>query len=129
MDLVEAAVRTGRHDEAAAHVAALRQAGLARISPRLAMLTSASAALAAPAHEASPLFAEALAVPAAEPLAVRAGPGPAGLRRAPAPGPGHGRARTQLGAALTAFEALGARPWAIRAGNELRATGLADRPG
>jgi len=47
MDLVEAAVRTGRHREAIAHVAAMRQADLTRMSPRLAMLTSASAALAA----------------------------------------------------------------------------------
>jgi len=125
MDLVEAAVRTGRHDQAAAHVAALRQAGLARISPRLAMLTSASAALAAPANKAGPLFAEALAVPAAdrwpfELARVRLAYGEH-LRRARATAD----ARTQLGAALTAFEALGARPWAVRAGNELRATGLA----
>ena len=125
MDLVEAAVRTGRHDEAAAHVAALRQAGLARISPRLAMLTSTSAALTAPADQAGPLFAAALAVPAAdrwpfELARVRLAYGEH-LRRARA----RADARTQLGAALTSFEALGARPWAIRAGNELRATGLA----
>jgi len=125
MDLVEAAIRTGRHDEAAAHVAALRQAGLARISPRLAMLTSASAALAAPADEAGPLFAEALTVPAAdrwpfELARVRLAYGEH-LRRARATSD----ARSHLGSALTTFEALGARPWAIRAGHELRATGLA----
>lgn len=34
-------------------------------------------------------------------------------------------ARGYLSAALSTFEALGARPWAIRAGNELRASGLA----
>jgi len=34
-------------------------------------------------------------------------------------------ARTHLSAALGTFEALGARPWALRAGHELRATGLA----
>jgi DNA-binding CsgD family transcriptional regulator len=125
MDLVEAAVRTGRHDEAIAHVAALRQAGLARVSPRLAMLTSASAALAAPADEAGPLFAEALAVPAAdrwpfELARVRLAYGEH-LRRARATAD----ARIHLRAALTTFEALGATPWAIRAGHELRATGLA----
>ena len=38
MDLVEAAVRTGRHTEAAAHVTAIRDAGIAAISPRLALL-------------------------------------------------------------------------------------------
>ena len=33
-------------------------------------------------------------------------------------------ARAYLGAALSTFEALGARPWAVRAGHELRASGL-----
>jgi DNA-binding CsgD family transcriptional regulator len=125
MDLVEAAVRTGRHREAAAHVAVMRQAGLARISPRLAMLTSASAALTAPADRAGQLFAEALDVPAAErwpfDLArVQLAYGEH-LRRARATSD----ARAYLSAALSTFEALGARPWAIRAGNELRASGLA----
>jgi DNA-binding CsgD family transcriptional regulator len=125
MDLVEAAVRTGRYREATAHVAAMRQAGLARISPRLAMLTSASAALAAPADRAGSLYAKALAVPAAghwpfELARVQLAYGQH-LRRARATAD----ARTQLSAALTTFNALGAKPWAIRAGNELRATGVA----
>jgi DNA-binding CsgD family transcriptional regulator len=125
MDLVEAAVRTGRQREAAAHVAAMRQAGLARISPRLAMLTSASAALAAPADEAGQLFAAALGVPAADRW-------PFDLARVQLAYGEHLRraraavdARTYLSAALTTFEALGARPWAVRAGHELRASGLA----
>ncbi len=125
MDLVEAAVRTGRHREAATHAAVMRQAGLARISPRLAMLTSASAALTAPADQAGRLFAEALAVPFADrwpfDLArVQLAYGEH-LRRARATTD----ARTYLSAALSTFEALRARPWAIRAGNELRASGLA----
>jgi hypothetical protein len=33
IDLVQAAVRTGRHSEAAAHVTAMRDAGIAAISP------------------------------------------------------------------------------------------------
>jgi DNA-binding CsgD family transcriptional regulator len=125
MDLVEAAVRTGRQREAAAHVAVMRQAGLARISPRLAMLTSASAALTAPADQAGQLFAEALAVPAADrwpfDLArVQLAYGEH-LRRARATTD----ARAYLSTALSTFEALRARPWAVRAGNELRASGLA----
>ena len=40
MDLVEAAVRTGRHTEAAAHVTAIRDAGIAALSPRLALASS-----------------------------------------------------------------------------------------
>ena len=39
LDLVEAAVRTGRHAEAAAHVRAMREAGLGAISPRLSLMT------------------------------------------------------------------------------------------
>ena len=125
MDLVEAAVRTGRQREAVAHVAVMRQAGLARISPRLAMLTGASAALTAPADQAGQLFAEALAVPAADrwpfDLArVQLAYGEH-LRRARATTD----ARAYLSAALSTFEALGAKPWAVRAGNELRASGLA----
>jgi DNA-binding NarL/FixJ family response regulator len=39
-------------------------------------------------------------------------------------------AREPLTAALDAFERLGARPWATRAANELRATGIhRERPG
>jgi DNA-binding CsgD family transcriptional regulator len=125
MDLVEAAVRTGRHREAAAHVAAMRRAGLGRISPRLTMLANASAALTAPAGQAGQLFAAALAVPGAdrwpfERARVQLAYGEQ-LRRVRATT----EARAQLSAALSAFEALGARPWALRAGNELRATGLA----
>ena len=48
MDLVEAAVRTGRHAEAAAHVTAIRDVGIAALSPRLALLATASGAIAAP---------------------------------------------------------------------------------
>ena len=125
MDLVEAAVRTGRHAEAAAHVAAMRQAGLGRISPRLTMLTNASAALTAPASQAGQLFAAALAVPGADRwpfdrARVQLAYGER-LRRVRTTT----EARTHLSAALATFEALGARPWALRAGHELRATRLA----
>jgi DNA-binding CsgD family transcriptional regulator len=127
MDLVEAAVRTGRHAEAAAHVAAMRQAGLGRISRRLTMLTNASAALTAPAGQAGQLFAAALAVPGADRwpfdrARVQLAYGEQ-LRRVRTTT----EARTHLSAALATFEALGARPWALRAGHELRATRLAAR--
>ena len=42
MDLVDAAVRTGRDAEAAAHVAAMREANLAALSPRLALVVGGS---------------------------------------------------------------------------------------
>jgi DNA-binding CsgD family transcriptional regulator len=125
MGLVEAAVRTGRHHEAAAHVTAMREAGLARISPRLAMATHASAAMIAPEPQASQLFEQALGVPGAvrwpfELARVQLAYGEH-LRRIRATA----LARVHLGAALATFRTLGARPWTDRAGNELRATGLA----
>jgi DNA-binding CsgD family transcriptional regulator len=122
MDLVEAAVRTGRRQEAAAHVAAIREARIAEISPRLALLATASAAIAAPACQAGRLFEQALGIPGVarwpfEVARVQLAYGEH-LRRARATGD----ARTHLGAALATFRALGARPWADRAANELRAT-------
>jgi hypothetical protein len=65
MDLVEAAVRIGRQHEAAAHVAAMRTARIAEISPRLTLLATASAALIVPGCEAGRLFEQALTLPAA----------------------------------------------------------------
>ena len=125
MDLVEAAVRTGRRAEAAAHVAAMRDAGIAALSPRLALLATGSAAIAAPDDTAPGLFEEALAIPGAErwpfDLArVQLAYGER-LRRAQATT----GSRLHLTAALETFERLGARPWADRAASELRATGLA----
>jgi hypothetical protein len=64
MDLVEAAMRTGRHAEAATHVAAVREADLAAISPRLALVTGGSAAIVGPDHRAGDLFEQALPSPA-----------------------------------------------------------------
>jgi len=123
-DLVESAVRTGRHAEAAAHVAVMRELGLAGISPRLALIVTGAAAIAAPDHEATSLFAQALAIPAAEDwpfdlARVQLAYGER-LRRAHATT----QARQQLGAALDIFRRLDARPWQARAENELRAAGL-----
>ncbi len=123
-DLVESAVRTGRHAEAAAHVAVMREIGLAGISPRLALIATGAAAVAAADHEATPLFAQALAIPGAgdwpfDLARVQLAYGER-LRRARATT----QARHQLGAALDIFRRLGARPWQARAENELRAAGL-----
>ena len=124
LDLTEAAVRTGRPAEAAAHVAAVRQAGVAAISPRQALITDGAAAMAAPDHETVVLFERALAVPGADRwpfdrarIQLICGER---LRRMKATTD----ARVHLTAALDTFQRLGAAPWAARAGNELRATGL-----
>lgn len=123
MDLVEAAVRTGRHKEAVAHVAAVQEAGIANISPRLALTTAGSAALVATDH-ADGLFEKALAVPGCDRwpfdfARVQLLYGER-LRRLKATA----QAREHLTAALNVFQRLDALPWAERAGHELRATGI-----
>jgi DNA-binding CsgD family transcriptional regulator len=126
MYLVEAAVRTGRHEEASAHVAAMKDAKIEALSPRLALLVAGSAAIAAPASDARRLFAEALALPGIDrwpfdAARVRLAYGEH-LRRVRATA----QAREHLSAALETFRWLGAQPWAARAANELRAAGQAD---
>ena len=123
MDLVEAAVRTHRLEEADRHVRAMREADLAALSPRLAILAAASAAIAADDRQAPALFERALSLPTVDQwpfdaARVRLAYGER-LRRTRATTD----SRTHLQAALTAFQKLGAAPWASRAELELRATG------
>ncbi|MFD7409664.1 AAA family ATPase [Streptomyces sp. NPDC059866] len=124
MDLVEAAVRINRHQEAAAHVRAMREADTAAVSSRHAMLMDASAALCTTDdEEALRLFAQASATPGAERwrfdfARVQLAHGER-LRRIRATA----ESRKPLAAALVTFEQLGARPWAERTGKELRAAG------
>ncbi|MGY1644554.1 AAA family ATPase [Geodermatophilus sp. SYSU D00703] len=127
MDLVEAAVRTGRSAEAAAHVAAVGRARVFAGRPRLGLLLAGSAALVASGEEAAGRFERALAVPGAdrypfERARVQLAFGEH-LRRTRATN----ASRVQLAAALETFRDLGSRPWAERAWNELRATGLTHR--
>src|ERR1700761_8148819 len=63
LDLVESAVRTHRLDAARAHVQAMADAGLARLSPRLEMICLAARALVAAPDVAPDLFEQAIAVP------------------------------------------------------------------
>ncbi|HEY4631298.1 MAG TPA: AAA family ATPase [Blastococcus sp.] len=124
MDLVEAAVHSHRADEATAHVQALQEVGLAARSPRLALLTAASAAMAAPDSRAVDMFEAALALPGLEnwpfDLArVHLAYGER-LRRLRSTTP----ARVHLAAAQDVFRRLGATPWVRRAATELQATGL-----
>lgn len=124
LGLVEAAVRTDREAEAAAHVAALREADVGAISSRLALEVAACEALVAPDAHRTERFEQALAVPDADRwpfqvARVRLAFGEH-LRRARA----ITHARVQLDAALASFEALGSRAFASRAAKELRATGI-----
>jgi DNA-binding CsgD family transcriptional regulator len=123
LELVEAAMRTGRNEEAASHVAAMREASLAAISPRLDFVVRACAALAAGSDRPVPLFDAALGLPGIrqwpfDTARVRLAYGEQ-LRRAHATA----AARAQLTAAHDAFEQLGAEPWTARAAAELRAAG------
>jgi DNA-binding CsgD family transcriptional regulator len=126
-DLVEAAVRTGRRTEAAAHVTAMCEAHIAAISPRLALLAAGSQAIVAPDSSALGLFEEALAIPGVDhfpfDLARMQLLYGERLRRARA----MKESRPHLAAALEIFERLGASPWASRAAGELSATGQTQR--
>lgn len=124
MDLVTAAARTERHAEAISHSHAMRDARVSALSPRLALLSLGSAAIASRDENGLNLFKQALAVPSAErwpfDLArVQLAYGER-LRRAHA----KAEARVQLNTALETFRRLGAQPWAAHAANELQATGL-----
>ncbi|MBD0710926.1 MULTISPECIES: ATP-binding protein [unclassified Streptomyces] len=125
MDLVEAALRTGRTAEAEAHATAMRESAMSGLSPRLGMLVLACEALTARGEEALVLFERALSSVEVEKwpfdvARVRLFHGEH-LRRRRATR----EARGQLVAALESFEALGAAPWVARATAELRATGYA----
>lgn len=127
LDLVEAAVRTGRSAEAEEHVRVLRETRVADLSPRLAILEAGCAAVVAPDDAAPKLFEQALSLPTVDAwpfdtarIRLLYGQRLRRLRSAT-------EARTQLRLALTAFEKLGAAPWAARAERELRAAGQATR--
>jgi ATP/maltotriose-dependent transcriptional regulator MalT len=126
LDLVDSCVRTGRRAEAAAHVTAMEASGIAAISPRLRLtVTACKAMVTADPRAATDRFAEALAVPESERwlfefARVQLFYGER-LRRAGATRD----SRAQLAGALERFQWLGARPWAARALDELRATGQA----
>jgi DNA-binding CsgD family transcriptional regulator len=120
MEVVEAAVRSGRRHEAEAHATAAHDARLSEISPRLALVTAGSAAMCAPDETSRAAFDAALAVPGAErwpfDLArVELAYGERLRRLKPAT-----EARHHLTAALEIFDRLDARPWAARARSELR---------
>jgi DNA-binding CsgD family transcriptional regulator len=129
LDLVEAAARSGRTMEASSHVAAITDASVARISPRLNLMVRGATAIAAtltePSEAATEAFDAALAAPDArlfpfELARVQLAYGEH-LRRARLPA----KATVQLSGATEAFGRLGATPWAERAARELRAGGMA----
>ncbi|MFD8749381.1 AAA family ATPase [Kitasatospora sp. NPDC059577] len=126
LDLVEAALHTGRADQARAHALAARDAGLADLSPRLALLTYGALAMTAQDDgEAADMYARAQSHPGAERFPfelarIRLAHG-IRVRRAQ----GAAAARAFLAPAAETLDRLGATAWAERAHAELRAAGVA----
>ncbi|MBD0694621.1 helix-turn-helix transcriptional regulator [Streptomyces sp. CBMA123] len=129
LDLVEAAVHTGRAAQARAHALAARDANLPAVSPRLALVTHGALAMTADGEQEA---AEAYALAVDHPAAARFPFELARIRLA------HGirvrrtqgatAARQFLAPAADAFERLGATAWAARARAELRVSGVPARP-
>lgn len=122
-DLVEAAVRTGRMVEARAHVEAMREANVAALSPRMALILRGAEALVEDDAETRARLDELLAAPATERWRydvsrVRLAFAEK-LRRTRAAS----EAREHLLAARAGFAAMGAEPWVARTEAELRAAG------
>lgn len=128
LDLVEAAVYSGRMEQARDHVDSARRAGFVAISPRLAIITHGAGALtAASGEEAAASMAHAENHPAAahfpfELARIRLAYG-IRLRHANS----RTAARPHLVAAAECFDRLGAPLWATRAHAELRALGVSLR--
>ncbi|WP_438306746.1 helix-turn-helix transcriptional regulator (plasmid) [Streptomyces sp. HUAS TT11] len=122
-DLVEAAVRTGRTVEARAHVEAMRVAGVARLSPRMALIQAGADALVLQSDEAVSRLTDLLTEPSAErwlydTSRIRLAFGEKLRRDRSVP-----EARQHLLAARAGFAAMAAEPWVARTSGELRASG------
>jgi DNA-binding CsgD family transcriptional regulator len=120
LDMIEALVRTGRLEEARAHVAEAVRLNLAEVSPRVAALILAASAMTAPDSEAGALYEAAVGHPGItefpfEHARILLAQG-MWLRRSRR----HTEARVPLSLAIAIFQRLGARPWAERAQAELR---------
>ncbi len=128
LDLVEAAVHTGRSEQARRHALAARDAGLPAVSPRLAMITYGALAMTATEEaEIADMYERAETHPAAahfpfEAARIRLAHG---IRLRHTQGPK--AARPLLTTAAETFERLGAETWTERARAELRASGVSAR--
>ena len=123
LDLVVAAVESGRPEQARKHAAVVRSAGISRHAPRLRLLTAASVAVSGDSEHAEERYRQALALPG-----VAAWPFDAArvqlllgehLHRL------HGgeAGRGPLTQAHATLRRLGADPWTARAAAALRAAG------
>ncbi len=129
LDAVEAAVHTGRIEEARDLAARAVRLNLTDVSPRGAAVSAAVSAMTAPDCDAEAHYQSALAHPDAaefpfEHARIELAYG-MWLRRARR----LTEARTTLGEAAARFERLGAAPWSGRAHAELRAAGASSKRG
>ncbi|MEU8777367.1 AAA family ATPase [Streptomyces sp. NPDC048606] len=128
LDLVEAALHTGRAAQARAHALAARDAGLPAVSPRQDLITHGALAMTAgDDREAAEMFARAASHPDAdrfpfESARIRFAYG-LRVRRVE----GRAAARRHLLPAAEAFERLGAAGWTDRARAALGGTGTRPR--
>ena len=127
LDLVEAAVRTGRNDEAAAHVIAARER-TSKVCPP-ASNSSSTVLRPWPRHHLTSRTSSTGLSPSPAPIT---GPSTShGSNWPTESGCGDGRRQssrvTHLTAAHDTFQRIGATPWAQRAASELRATGITIR--
>jgi DNA-binding CsgD family transcriptional regulator/Arc/MetJ-type ribon-helix-helix transcriptional regulator len=123
LDMIEAAVNTGRLEDARAYVTEAVRLNLAEVSPRVAALIIAMTAMTAPDSEAEELYQSALGHPGIVEfpfdytrIVLSHGMWLRGMRR-------YTEARAVLESAAEGFDRLGARPWAERARSEIRASG------
>jgi DNA-binding CsgD family transcriptional regulator len=128
LDLVEAALHTGRSQQARRHALAAQEARLPDISPRLALITYGALAMTASDNkEADEMYRRVESHPAGgnfpfELARIRLAHG---IRLRHTEGPK--AARRLLTQAADSFERLGAPAWAERARAELRASGVSGR--
>lgn len=123
-DLVEAALRTGRDEDARAHVEALREADVAALSPRMELIQRGVEALVLDDDTADARLEELLTSPSAdrwlfEACRMRLAHAESLRRRKIS----H-RSRRFLLDAREGFAAMGSRPWLERSEQELRANGF-----
>ncbi|MFG1997431.1 AAA family ATPase [Actinoplanes sp. NPDC048988] len=123
-DLVEAALRTGRSDEARAHAEAMRSAQVAMISPRMRLIQHGVDALVLDGEEAAVRLEETLDDPACERWLFESSRIRLAFAEKLRRRKEFSRARGHLAVAHDGFAAMGADPWVARTLTELRATGF-----
>jgi DNA-binding CsgD family transcriptional regulator len=123
LDLVVAAVESGRVEQARRHAAVVRSAGISRHAPRLRLLTAASVAVTADDEQAEALYRQALALPGISAWPFDTARVQLLLGEHLHRFHGGDAGRGPLTQAHATLRRLGADPWTARAAAALRAAG------